>query len=82
MWLVGALGGLEEPEIRATFNGGLGMVVVVDAGGRAGAPGARCPRRSSSARWCRSRTLGGRYAEGPLLPRSLTAFLSGAVAAR
>src|SRR6185295_16078626 len=29
MWLVGALGGLEEPEIRATFNGGLGMLVVV-----------------------------------------------------
>jgi len=29
MWLVGALGGLEEAEVRATFNGGLGMVIVV-----------------------------------------------------
>jgi phosphoribosylformylglycinamidine cyclo-ligase len=29
MWLIAALGGLEEPEVRATFNGGLGMVAVV-----------------------------------------------------
>jgi phosphoribosylformylglycinamidine cyclo-ligase len=29
MQLVGALGGLEAPEIRATFNGGIGMVLVV-----------------------------------------------------
>jgi phosphoribosylformylglycinamidine cyclo-ligase len=29
MWLIAALGGLEEPELRATFNGGLGMIVVV-----------------------------------------------------
>lgn len=29
MRLVGALAGLDGPEIRATFNGGLGMVVVV-----------------------------------------------------
>jgi phosphoribosylformylglycinamidine cyclo-ligase len=29
MRLFGALGGLEEDELRATFNGGLGMVVVV-----------------------------------------------------
>jgi phosphoribosylformylglycinamidine cyclo-ligase len=29
MRLFGALGGLEDPEVRATFNGGLGMVVVV-----------------------------------------------------
>ncbi|HEY7735347.1 MAG TPA: phosphoribosylformylglycinamidine cyclo-ligase [Candidatus Limnocylindrales bacterium] len=29
--LIGALGGLEEDELRATFNGGLGMVVVVPA---------------------------------------------------
>jgi phosphoribosylformylglycinamidine cyclo-ligase len=29
MQLLGALGGIEEPELRATFNGGLGMVVVV-----------------------------------------------------
>jgi phosphoribosylaminoimidazole (AIR) synthetase len=29
MRLFGALGGLEEDELRATFNGGLGMVIVV-----------------------------------------------------
>ena len=28
MGLFGALGGIEDGEIRATFNGGLGMVVV------------------------------------------------------
>ena len=31
MRLVGALGGLDEVELRATFNGGLGMVVVLPA---------------------------------------------------
>ena len=31
MRLMAALGGLEAPEVRATFNGGLGMVAVVDA---------------------------------------------------
>lgn len=30
MRLFGALGGLEDDELRATFNGGLGMVVVVE----------------------------------------------------
>jgi phosphoribosylformylglycinamidine cyclo-ligase len=29
MRLLGALGGIEDDELRATFNGGLGMVVVV-----------------------------------------------------
>ncbi|HEY7522558.1 MAG TPA: phosphoribosylformylglycinamidine cyclo-ligase [Candidatus Limnocylindrales bacterium] len=29
MRLIGALGGLEDDELRATFNGGLGMVVIV-----------------------------------------------------
>ena len=33
MRLFGALGGIEDDEIRATFNGGLGMVVVVAAVG-------------------------------------------------
>jgi phosphoribosylformylglycinamidine cyclo-ligase len=33
MRLLGALGGLSEPEIRSTFNGGLGMVCVVPASG-------------------------------------------------
>jgi phosphoribosylformylglycinamidine cyclo-ligase len=31
MRLIGALGGLEDDELRATFNGGLGMVMVVPA---------------------------------------------------
>jgi phosphoribosylformylglycinamidine cyclo-ligase len=31
MRLIGALGGLDEPELRATFNGGLGMVAIVPA---------------------------------------------------
>jgi phosphoribosylformylglycinamidine cyclo-ligase len=31
MRLMGALGGLEDDELRATFNGGLGMVLVVPA---------------------------------------------------
>ncbi len=30
MTLFGALGGLEDDELRATFNGGLGMVVIVE----------------------------------------------------
>jgi phosphoribosylformylglycinamidine cyclo-ligase len=30
MTLLGALGGLEDDELRATFNGGLGMVVIVE----------------------------------------------------
>jgi phosphoribosylformylglycinamidine cyclo-ligase len=29
MRLLGALGGLDDAELRATFNGGIGMVVVV-----------------------------------------------------
>ena len=33
MRLIGALGGLSEAELRSTFNGGLGMVCVVPAGG-------------------------------------------------
>ena len=32
MRLFGELGGIEEDELRATFNGGLGMVMVVPAG--------------------------------------------------
>jgi phosphoribosylformylglycinamidine cyclo-ligase len=28
--LIGALGGLDDGELRATFNGGLGMIAVVD----------------------------------------------------
>ncbi len=70
MRLLGALGGIDEAELRATFNGGLGMVVVVppdgvplaistlgEAGLAATLVGEVVPERS----------LGGRrYAEGPL----------------
>jgi phosphoribosylformylglycinamidine cyclo-ligase len=37
MRLFGALGGLDEQELRATFNGGLGMVVVLPAAATAAA---------------------------------------------
>jgi phosphoribosylaminoimidazole (AIR) synthetase len=33
MRLVGALGGLDDEEIRATFNGGIGMVAVLPRAG-------------------------------------------------
>jgi phosphoribosylformylglycinamidine cyclo-ligase len=65
MWLIAALGGLEEPETRATFNGGLGMVVVVD-------PAAAAPLRAAlpeailAGEVVPADTLGARYAEGPL----------------
>ena len=71
MRLFGALGGLDDEELRATFNGGLGMVVVlppaaVDGRDR-GVRGARDPgggrRRGRRA----PATVGGaRYVEGPL----------------
>ena len=64
MRLMGALGGMEDDELRATFNGGLGMVLVVPAAaaaldGRAGARPRAC-RRGSWARWSsRSRSAAG-----------------------
>jgi len=33
MRLLGTLGGLDDAELRATFNGGLGMIVAVPVGG-------------------------------------------------
>ena len=39
MRLMGALGGLDDVELRATFNGGLGMVLVVPPDGVAVARG-------------------------------------------
>jgi phosphoribosylformylglycinamidine cyclo-ligase len=65
MWLVAALGGLEEPEVRATFNGGLGMVVVV-APGAAGVLGEALPEAVLVGEVLPAATIGGRYAEGPL----------------
>ena len=65
MRLIAALGGLEEPEVRATFNGGLGMVVVVDPAAaealRAAMPDAMLVGEVQPAS-----DLGARYVEGPL----------------
>ncbi len=70
MRLLGALGGLDDAELRATFNGGLGMVVTVDprgaeatlaALGAAGVPAWHVGEVAAAA------ALGGeRYVEGPL----------------
>ena len=65
MWLIGALGGLEETEIRATFNGGLGMVVVV-APAAAEALRRALPEAALVGEVVPAATLAGRYAEGPL----------------
>lgn len=65
MWLMAALGGLEEPEVRATFNGGLGMVLVVDP--TAGPALAEAlPEAILAGEVVPAPALGGRYAEGPL----------------
>jgi phosphoribosylformylglycinamidine cyclo-ligase len=65
MWLIGALGGLEETEIRATFNGGLGMVVVV-APAAAKALQRVLPDAALVGEVAPAAALGGRYAEGQL----------------
>lgn len=65
MTLLGALGGVGAPELRATFNGGLGMVLVVAPAAvevvRAAAPEAVLVGEVVSAA-----ALGGRYAEAAL----------------
>lgn len=68
--LVGALGGMDDAELRATFNGGLGMVAVlgrdavpvaIEALARHGVPSALVGEVVTAA------SLGGsRYVEGPL----------------
>jgi len=65
MWLVGALGGLEEPEIRATFNGGFGMTVVV-APAAATTLTAALPDAVLAGEVLTAAELGARYAEGRL----------------
>ena len=65
MWLIGAWGGLEEVELRATFNGGIGMILVV-------APDAVTTVRRAEpeailvGEVVAAESLGGRYAEAPL----------------
>jgi phosphoribosylformylglycinamidine cyclo-ligase len=80
MRLVGALGAIEEPELRATFNGGLGMVVVVPPAGVAVAIaelGAAGFPAWTVGEVAPAEELGGRYVEGPSLATSL-AGLGGA----
>lgn len=65
MSLIGALGGLEGPEIRATFNGGLGMLLVV-ARAAAGTLASALPEAVLAGEVLPTAELEGRYAEGPL----------------
>ena len=44
MRLLGALGGIDDAELRATFNGGIGMVLVVAPGGGSTPPSTALPR--------------------------------------
>ena len=69
MRLIAAAAGIDDAELRATFNGGLGMIAVVpaDAVERAVASLAR----SGVPAWLVGEVapveaLGGRYVEGPL----------------
>jgi phosphoribosylaminoimidazole synthetase len=65
MGLLGALGGIEDGELRATFNGGIGMVVVVDP---EAVPALReaLPDAILVGEVVGVDVLGGRYAEGRL----------------
>jgi phosphoribosylformylglycinamidine cyclo-ligase len=65
MALLGALGGIEDGELRATFNGGLGMVVVV-APDAVDALSAALPDSILVGEVVAADALGGRYAEGRL----------------
>ncbi len=65
MGLFGALGGIEDGEIRATFNGGLGMVVVV-APEALPALSRALPDAILVGEVVAADDLGGRYAEGRL----------------
>lgn len=65
MRLLGALGGLESAEIRATFNGGLGMLLVV--GPQAvGAVRAAAPEALVVGEVLPAAEVGSRYVEAPL----------------
>jgi phosphoribosylformylglycinamidine cyclo-ligase len=65
MRLQAALGGLEEAEVRATFNGGLGMIVVVDPAA-AETLQAELPDAILVGEVLSASELGARYVEGPL----------------
>jgi phosphoribosylformylglycinamidine cyclo-ligase len=65
MRLLGALGGLESAELRATFNGGLGMLFVV-AQRAVDAVRAAAPEAILVGEVAAAAELGGRYVEAPL----------------
>jgi phosphoribosylformylglycinamidine cyclo-ligase len=69
MRYLAALGGLDPAEMRAIFNGGIGMVAVVPAEGVEAARAAAAGRGVQA--WVigevvEAERLGGRYAEGAL----------------
>ena len=65
MTLIAALGGLEGEEVRATFNGGLGFVVVVPPAAAAPLQEA-LPEAILAGEVVEAAELGRRYAEAPL----------------
>ena len=65
MALVAALGGLDGEEVRATFNGGIGMIVVV-APSAAAALEAALPEAVLAGEVVPAAELGRRYVEAPL----------------
>jgi phosphoribosylformylglycinamidine cyclo-ligase len=65
MGLIGALGGIEDEELRATFNGGLGMVLVVAPDAVPAAMDA-LPDALLVGEVVSAEALGARYAEGRL----------------
>jgi len=65
MWLLGALGGIDEVELRATFNGGIGMAIVT-APAAVPAALAELPDAVVIGEVVDAASLGARYAEGPL----------------
>jgi phosphoribosylformylglycinamidine cyclo-ligase len=66
MRLVGALAGIGEVELRATFNGGVGMVVVIPPEA-AGPLSMAAPEAILIGEVAPADELGGRYAEGQLV---------------
>jgi len=65
MSLVAALGGLDGEEVRATFNGGIGMILVVDPGAAAILQSA-LPEALLAGEVVPAAELGRRYLEAPL----------------
>ena len=66
MTLVAALGGLDGEEVRATFNGGIGMVAIVDPRSAA-AIGVALPEAVLVGEVVPAAELGRRYIESPLM---------------